>query len=462
LKDKLNDEDTLVRLVFDQVVDPLVGQLVSDQNVIAFGIEITDDDVQEAVEIVAPAHWVRAQGDGVIDAVVAWLVGATDTLEYTFDLSERKPEVTMQLEALALRKLDEQVAATPVCRNQFESAGALDSALRGVFPSCLPSNSSEVLDVLPSNSSEVLDVMRPLISNEINTLLTNSLPDQITYSDADLRAQLGSDSLDTLDNLREIVIDGFTFTDEDLVDMIAGDDAGPEATADAREILDLVRAGFVFNETEITDRLDAAALAEFNNARDLIGLGWSFRWVIFLPAILLLVLIAFVGGGGWPGRAKWAGAPVAVVSILFFVSIQVGWASTAPLREEYIPTANLSEQNRADFPKLAAIVDGRELQNMLERVGSSWMSGLAMSAAPWAVGGLILFGIGYAYPKYRTRLPQFAGGPRNNRSGSDTWNDPVDDREPVHAISQPESTRSGESSEFRDKEKDGSQPGEAA
>jgi hypothetical protein len=45
LKDKLNDEDTLVRLVFDQVIDPLVGQVVSDSTVLVVGIEITEADI---------------------------------------------------------------------------------------------------------------------------------------------------------------------------------------------------------------------------------------------------------------------------------------------------------------------------------------------------------------------------------------------------------------------------------
>ena len=412
LKDKLNDEDTLVRLVFDQVVDPLVAQFVSDTDIV-FGIEITEADIQEAVQIVAPADWVRMQGDGVIDAVVAWLVGATDTLEYTFDLSVRKADATAQLQVLALRKLDDQVAATPVCQDVSQASGALSDALRGVFPSCLP-----------ANSAGVIDVMRPLISTEIGRLIANNLPDQITYSDAALRAQLGADSLDTLDNLREIVIDGVNFTDDDLVKAFAaGDD--PEALAKARETLDIVRAGIVFEQADITDRLNGAALVQFNEVRDWIGVGWNFRWMIFLPAVLMLVGIAFIGGRGWQGRAKWGGAPVAAVAIIFFATIQVGWASTVSLREEYIPDSSMSEQDAADYPRVASIVAGGELQNMVERVGSSWISGLAMSAVPWAVAGLVLFGFGLLYPRYRRWLPESMTGP--GRGSSSDISGPLED-----------------------------------
>lgn len=398
LKEKLNDEDTLVKLVFEQIVGPLVGQIVGDSTVLAFGIVITDQDIREAVEIVAPPDWVRAQGDGIIDSVVAWLVGATENIEYTLLLADRKADAAVQLEALAMRKLDEQIAATPVCQNPAQAAAAVNDVLAAQFPSCLP-----------QNASEVLDVMQPLIGNEIDRFVSNSIPDQITYSDADLRAQLGADSLGTLDSLRDRVVNGFTFTDEDLLNRL-GNSEDPGAAENFQETLDIIRAGIVFDETDITGRMDVAQLDQFNEARNWINLGWTFRWVIFLPAVLLLLAVAFVGGRGWPGRVKWAGAPVAIVAIIFFGAIQVGWASTASFRDIAMPADSLDAETRADFPAIAALADSGEFQGMVERVGSSWISGLAMSAVPWAVGGLVLFGLGFLYPKYQHHLPAMLGG----------------------------------------------------
>ena len=434
LKDKLNDEDTLVRLVFEQAVDPLVGQLVADSTVIVFGIEITETDVQEAVEIVAPADWVRAQGDGIIDAVVAWLVGATDDLEYTLVLADRKGDAAAQLDELARRKLDEQVAAAPNCTTQFQVGQAVNDALAGRFPSCLP-----------ANSSEVVDIMEPLISSEIQNFVVNLIPDEITYSDADLRAQLGGDSLETLDNLRGHIVNGFTFTEEDLVNQFASDD-DPEAANRIRERLDLVRGGFAFDQTDITDRMDAAQLAQFDRARGWIDLGWTFRWIIFLPALLLLLLIAFTGGRNWPGRARWAGAPLAIVAVVFFAAIQIGWASTASFRDFEIGSGTLSAENEAQFPMLAGIVTGGELQNMAERVGGAWMSGLAMSAVPWALGGAALFAVGMLYPRYRHKLPEALGGPGGGNRGPKVvtrtpgaWVNENADRTPADADSESKS-----------------------
>ncbi len=408
LKEKLADEDTLTNLVFEQVVDPLLASFAVNNNVSVFGIEITENDLQEAIEIVAPADWVQAQGDGVIDAVVAWLVGATDELEYTFELTERRAEAADQLDDLALRKLDDQIASTPICATPTQAGLALDNALSGQFPSCLP-----------ANSSEILDVMRPTISNEVRNFVLLNVPDQITYSEAGLRAQLGSDSLESLDDLREIVLEGFSFTDEDLVNGLGGD-GDAQSAADVRETLDFIRAGFVFDQTEITGRMDEAQLSQFNEIREYVALGWNFRWLVFLPALVLLAFVAVIGGRGWQGRAKWAGAPVAIVAIMFFATIQVGWASTASLREISIPEDALSAETRAEFPALANLVYGGELQSMVERVGSSWISSLAMSAVPWAVAGIALFAIGYFYPRYRENLPSSLGGPAGPGGPSST------------------------------------------
>lgn len=436
LKDKLNDEDTLNRLVFQQVVDPLVAGFAADSTVLVFGIEVTESDIQDAVAIVAPPEWVQAQGDGVIDAVVAWLVGATDNLTYTIELADRKADAAIQLEALAMQKLDNQVAATPVCANPLQAAGAVNDALGGLFPSCLP-----------ANSQPVLDVMRPLISNQVGALMSSSIPNEVTYSDADLRAQLSEGSLDTLDSLREYVISGISFTDDDLVARMAGDNATAQDLADSRETLDVIRAGFAFDQTFITDRMEPAQLDNFNQFREWIALGWSVRWVVFAPALLLLVMIAFVGGRGWTGRARWAGATVAVVALLFFVSIQVSWASTAPLREFDVAPAGFADERRADFPALVSVIEGGDLQNMVERVGSAWISRMAMSALPWTIAGLLLFGIGYAYPKIQLRRTQSAGGPTGGGGGGrsdgwstqpgDTYADAVAATEPVVDVDAP-------------------------
>jgi hypothetical protein len=393
LKEKLNDEDTLVTLVFDQFVNPNVAQIVQSSKQFSFGIEITDADVLEAVEIVAPEDWVRAQGDGLIDAIVGWLVGAQDELSYTLDFSERKQEAVDQLEALVFRKLDEQVAITPVCQTFEEGLNAANAALSGVFPSCLP-----------QDSDLVLDQMKPLISNELRGFILDSIPDELTYSEAMFRGQMDADSLDALDSVRDRVINGFTFTDQDLLKMFSSDENGDGPSAGSIEALDKIRAGVRFDDTDITGRLEPDTLSRFDQYRSYIALGWNLRWAVFAPAFLFLIIAAFIGGRGWRGRMMWSAGGVTGAAMLFFIAVTAGWAASASYRQVDIGGGAISEERRAEMPAMSALLESGEINDLLERMATIWVQGLANSAIPWAVGGAVVFILAAMYPKYSASL----------------------------------------------------------
>jgi hypothetical protein len=58
-----------------------------------------------------------------------------------------------------------------------------------------------------------------------------------------------------------------------------------------------------------------------------------------------------------------------------------------------------------------------------------------MSAVPWTVAGLVLFGFGLLYPRYRKKMAESLSGPDRGRSSSDIWDGPEesDDDEPSRA-----------------------------
>ncbi len=124
LKDKLGSEDTLYNLVFAQVVDPLIQQQVEQLTSVGYGVALTEDEVVEAFEIIAPRAWVQEQGLGVIDALIDYLIGRTDVFEYTVDLSERKTTAAEHLQDLARRKLESSVASIPPCSSPADALAA--------------------------------------------------------------------------------------------------------------------------------------------------------------------------------------------------------------------------------------------------------------------------------------------------------------------------------------------------
>ena len=408
VKQKLNDEDILVKLVFEQVVDPLVTNLIADITILPFGIGITEDDVAEAVEIVAPAEWVRAQGDALIDVLIPWLTGESDDLTLTIDLRDRKTEAAVELEALAFRKLDEKIAATPVCATPFDVAAAGGQVLNGTFPDCLP-----------QDTGIVIDGMRPLIAAELNRFVIGSVPDEVVYSDAMFRAQLGGSALDALDEVRRVVREGFVFTEQDLAGYIGG--GGGQS-----DRIDIVRGGIRFDQSNLTNNMGPAQLAAFDSVRERIGLAWSLRWTVFAPAVLLLIAIAFIGGRRWRGRLMWGGGTVAVIAAGVFIAITAAWPATASLREFSLTDQAISAEIRADFPELTALLDSGALESKIEAIGTIWVGDFANSALPWAIAGLTVFAVAFLLPAYQHRLPgrlrgTGGGSPQPTRTDRDSW-----------------------------------------
>jgi hypothetical protein len=181
-----------------------------------------------------------------------------------------------------------------------------------------------------------------------------------------------------------------------------------------------------FDNTDLTERMDQEQQAKFEEIRDWIGLGWRLRWLIFLPALLFLALVAFIGGHGWRGRAMWAGGALAMVTLVFFIAVSVGWAATASMREFSVAGEGFQPETQAEFPALVALAESGEIENLLEKAASSWVSGLAYSTVPWAIAAVLLFAIAALFPKYWPSLSPIlrrpgGGGSRSGVRARDAW-----------------------------------------
>ena len=105
LKDKISSDNTLYKLVFAKVIDPAIQRTVDQSTSVGFGVSLTEQEVTDAVELIAPPEWVRGHGDGVIDALVDYLLGDEDDLNYSVDMTARKAAAAKELQALARIKL---------------------------------------------------------------------------------------------------------------------------------------------------------------------------------------------------------------------------------------------------------------------------------------------------------------------------------------------------------------------
>ena len=101
--------------------------------------------------------------------------------------------------------------------------------------------------------------------------------------------------METLEDIRSFLADGWTYTHLDL-----------------REDLEEQAVDSTFGNVETADDL-------LERVRDWFKKSRQFRWVVYLPLILLLVVIGFLGGKGWTGRVIWGASFLLVFAGVIFV-----------------------------------------------------------------------------------------------------------------------------------------------
>lgn len=400
LKDKLVNDDTLYNLVFDQVIDPLIQQTVAQSTSVGFGISLSEAEVVETFELIAPKPWVEEQGEGVIDALISYLVGDSDSLEYAVDLSSRKGAATQTLQDLARVKLSSTLGAIPNCASPADALGASQDLASNQIPRCMAGGQATIDLALTS--------FGPIMDQQVASFVEAQVPNEVAYS-RDQLAQYAGGGLDTIEDLRTRISEGVNFTDQDLVEAMS--DGTRESRTDAEEALRILADGVMITEADIIDNLEPDALEQFNSVRDNAGTALGIRWILWILVLIPLFVIALIGGRGWVGRLKWAGGVAAVSALIVYGGIAVAW-SFNDLAQDYVPDygTEVSADFRADYPRLSAELESDELNNRFERALDSWQQSWRNQTVPWIVGGLIAFVAGIAISMLGTKKGTPMGG----------------------------------------------------
>jgi len=384
LKDKLQSENTLYTMVFDQVVDPLVQQTTAQSNDVGFGIALTEQEVLDTFEVIAPESWVREQGENVIDALVDYMTGRSNSLDYTVDLSELKVAATSQLKNIARTKLETTISEIPQCSSPADLLGATQDLTSQQIPRCLAGGTAVI--------SQITDTLGPIMDDQVELFVSNQIPDNVSYTLSDFESSVGG-GFDTIEDARSWGTEGLVFTDQDLIDILA-DDGDLQSRADAEEVLQVFADGIAFTEQNILEHLTPEDRQLLDDVRGYVNTGLVLRWILWILMILPLLSIAFIGGRGWPGRLKWAGGVAFFSAVVIYALIFVAWSFNDAAKEKAVNLSDIAADFRDDFPKLAAELDSDEPLTRLERAMDAWQEGWRNQTVPWMIGGIVLFGIG--------------------------------------------------------------------
>ena len=165
---------------------------------------------------------------------------------------------------------------------------------------------------------KVVDAVVPYMTGDTNSFSVN-VPVQNVLNDSVILKVLGPGNAKYLNDAKSLIAGGVTFTDADLGDVVGAD------------TLDKVRGwianGYTVTQDNLLDRINnPKKLQRFDDIRHIISLVRTWLWVLWVVSFVILIGIGFLGGRGWKTRLAGPLVIWLVVSLVIFFSAMIGWS----------------------------------------------------------------------------------------------------------------------------------------
>ena len=378
LKDVLDEADA-EGFLFEELIEPELRKALGAFTEISYGIEISDEDIKDAIQAVAPVPWVREQRNNIIDNVSAYISSESDSVAISIDLQERAGTAASELTNLAVNKLSTLIDDIPPCTSPRDALASVNDIQTGSFPSCKPATIS---------GSVLINTLAAPFETEIESLIVNQIPASFTFTEDDLTDLIGDSPMETIDDIRRWVSDGFTYSESDFREDI--EDQGWDFTLDDLDVIrDNLDDDKTFTQVDFTDRVLAGRASQqkdFDRIRDRIGQGRDLWMLVFILPGFLLLLIAFLGGRNWGSRLRWAMFPVVISGVLI-------WIATGPVYDRFAQdgidefTSRATDKvDRQSTVEVIIVAVDRGVQ-VIER----WKDEFGSIALQFAIGAGILY-----------------------------------------------------------------------
>ena len=302
--------------LFEGSIAPNISSSIGNSAKLPYGIEITDEEISSIIKKTAPPSWMQKTTESILDNATPYLVGKTDEFTISINIEPNKEEAVSDLMALAEQKLNTKLADLPDCDTD-EAVNILNNPVAGL-PSCYPADPSlkqQMQSFTRSYVTTVISAVRPQI--------INTIPNSIDFDQNSLRQVVPAKALDSFDQGRDIVRDGYTFTEKDLENLIK-QGAGDNSWNQVSKVRDSLSKGIQYNERDFRIHIETVTadggqtLSMLDQVRGILKLVHMFNMAVYIPTLLIAAIVGFLGGRGWIQRLMWAAITMLVASILVY------------------------------------------------------------------------------------------------------------------------------------------------
>ena len=279
----------LADVLFEEAIAPGLEAELPSTIELAFDVSITEAEALGAIESGLSGPWLEEQAEAVVAQVSPYLVGSTDDFRAEISTAAIRAPVLSSVESLVWKKLEDRLAELPACASGEAPfrAGSPDS---NELPRCTP---PEV------DTNGLLDMLNVDVAGEVERQVGGRIPSNVAYTKADMLSAMGgedSQGVETIDRVRELFSEGWTYTEVDLQEDW-GDDEERDGVDDLRSIMS---DGWRITLDDVNE-LEPGAMEQLRSLP-----AWSAGMTLVFVLLLLALLAAagLLGGQTWRGTAR--------------------------------------------------------------------------------------------------------------------------------------------------------------
>ena len=379
-------------LLYNEVIEPEITGVLGLVIQLPFGLTVTNGEVVSALRQAAPPEWVQEQAERVISEAGPYLTGESSSLAVDVSLADNKRQARAVIEEIVEEKLRAALDVLTVCTEDSLQPGPVPGST--TLPDCIPADlgSDEIIQALSAEVTELID-----------SLIIGLIPNNVRFTDANLRQALilagAQDNVDLLDDIRDVVADGWTYSYVDLRADVRGlfDDPidGDRAVDALDDIRGFLRGDSLYDEQKLrADILDGDDdVRDFDRLRTNADRARTFKLIVYLPALVLLLAIGLLGGRRWSHRIAWASAFLAVAAGVTYaltgpVYDSVGSPRVDDAWDEILEEIDFDD----DFGNTERLVVQKALE-IADSVADGFASGIASKSMVLLIIGLLALGV---------------------------------------------------------------------
>ena len=303
--------------LFEGSIAPNISSSIGNSAKLPYGVEITDEEISAIIKKTAPPSWMQKITESVLDNATPYLVGRTDEFSISINIEPNKEEAVSDLMALAEQKLNGKLDSLPDC-DADEVTNILNNPIGGL-PSCYPAD--------PALKRQMQSYTKAYITTVISSVrpqIINTIPNLIEFDQDSLRKVVPPKALDSFDQGRDLMREGYTFRETDLESLIkqgAGDNSWDQVTT----VRNSLSKGIQYNDQDFRVHIESITadggqtLSMLDQLRGILKLVHMFNLAVYIPTILIAALVGFLGGRGWNQRLMWAAIAMLIASFLVYV-----------------------------------------------------------------------------------------------------------------------------------------------